>query len=95
MQEGYFKEKDLKKYDAQYMIRHHDVECFVYGQKVFLKSNPECPMRVYLINKTTVSTIWHTKTNKIEICEFPPECILQYEYAGLITYREKFNISLN
>jgi DNA-directed RNA polymerase subunit RPC12/RpoP len=93
--EGYFKKEDLRLCDAQYTIRHMDVNCFVCGEKVFLKSNPEHPMTVHSVNKSTITTIWYTKTNEMQLCEFPPECILQYKYAGLITYRQKLCVSLN
>ena len=42
--EGYFKKEDLRICDAQYTTRHTNVNCFVRGEKVFLKSNPEHPM---------------------------------------------------
>lgn len=95
MNEGVFKKSDLRICDWQYSIRHEKVNNFVIGETVFLKSNPEHPMSVHLINEDNITTIWKTKTNKIEVCEFPPESILQYSYAGLLIYKEKYNICLN
>jgi len=93
--DGIFKQDDLGLCDWQYTIRHTDVNFFVCGEKVFLKSNPEHLMTVHSINKKTITTIWYTKTNEMQLNEFPPECILQYKYAGLVTYRQKLCVSLN
>jgi hypothetical protein len=89
------KEDDLEACDWQYTVRHTDVNCFDQGEKVFLKSNPEHQMIVHSVNKGTITTIWHTKSNKAQTYKFYPECILQYKYAGLLTYRKKLCVSLN
>ena len=94
--EGNFKEGDLKMCNGQYTIRHTNTSSFVCGEKVFLKSNPEHSMLVHSINETTVTTIWYTKSNGIQLMsDFLPECILQYKYVGLLTYQDKFCVSLN
>jgi len=90
-----FKQDDLKLCDWQYTIRHTDINRFVSGEKVFLKSNPEQPMTVHSVNEKSITTIWYTESNEMQLCEFPPECILQYKYAGLLTYRQKLCVSLN
>jgi len=86
---------NLKLQNWQYTIRHTDVNNFIRGEKVFLKSNPECPMTVHKVNLKSVTTKWYAANNEIQICEFPPECILQYKYAGMITYRKNIHINLN
>lgn len=95
MEDGIFKQENLRLCDWQYTIRHDNVNCFERWEKVFLKSNPEHPMTVHSVNENSVTTIWHTKTNEMQLCEFPPECILQYKYAVLLTYRKKLRVSLN
>ena len=95
MEEGIFKHNDLILCDWQYTIKHTNVNYFVQGEKVFLKSNPENLMTVHSINKRNITTIWYTILNEMQMCEFPPECILQYKYAGLLTYQKKFYINLN
>jgi len=89
------KAEELRLSDYQHEIRHINTKLFSVGEKVFLKSNPECQMTVYSINKNNATVRWHNKKNEIEMCSFPPECILQYKYAGLLIYRKKFYVSLN
>lgn len=93
--EGCFKKEDLKICNWQYTIRHTSVNDFVCGDKVFLKSNPEHSMIVHSINEKTITTYWYTKSNELSLCEFIPETILQFKYAGLMTYKEKYNMSFN
>ena len=95
MEDGIFKQEDLRLCDWQYTIRHDNVNSFVHGEKVFLKSNPEHPMTVHSVNEKSITTIWYNIYNEIQLCEFPPECILQYKYAALKTYRKKLCVSLN
>jgi len=95
MEEGIFKNEELILCDWNYTIKHDNVNCFNIGEKVFLKSNPEILMKVHSVNKNTVTTIWFNKLNEIQFNEFPPECILQYKYAGLLIYKQKYSISLN
>lgn len=95
MEDRIFKQDDLIPSDWQYVIRHTDVNCFVCGEKVFLKSNSEHQMTIHSINESTITTFWYSKTNEIQFCDFPPECILQYKYAGLLSYRQKVFVSLN
>lgn len=89
------REEDLILCEIQYTIRHTSPHCFKVGKKVFVKSNPEHPTVVYSVNKDTVTISWYNKKNELDTCGFPPECILQYKYAGLVTYKRKHKISLN
>ena len=97
MKEGIFKQDDLMLCDWQYTIRHTKLKCFEVGEIVFLGCNPEFPMTVHSINnkKNNITTIWYNSNNEIQYYSFPPECILQYRYAGLLTYKGKFCVSLN
>lgn len=90
--EDCFKEGDLISCDLQYEIRHININCFKIGEEVFLKSNPECTMKVYGFsedNKQILTLFGYD----IEL--FPPECLLQYRYAGLLIGRKKYKICLN
>ncbi len=95
MKNRVFKRKDLNICDWQYTIRHTNTNSFMCGEKVFLKSNPEHSMIVYSINNNNIITSWYNIYNELQLCEFPPECILQYKYAGFLTYQDRFHINLN
>jgi len=88
----FFKEGDLISCEFQYEIRHTDINCFKIGEEVFLKSNPERPMKVcgFSEDNKQVLTMFDYY---IEL--FPPECLLQYRYAGLFIVRKKYKICLN
>ena len=85
----------LIKCKCQHTIRHHTTDAFKVNEIVFLKSNPECPMKVKEITETEVITEWNDIYGELQTASFFPECILQYEYAGLIDYDDKFKISNN
>ena len=87
-----FKEEDLVLCDFQYEIKHTDVNCFKIGEEVFLKSNPERPMKVYGFSEDNkqVLTLFDYS---IEV--FLPECLLQYKYRTLLIWRKKYKICLN
>jgi hypothetical protein len=89
-----FNESELGKCEWQYQVVHQTTEKFKSGELVFLKSNPECPMKVLLINPKEVLCI---PVNGKNIYNFPPQCLLQYRYAGLETDGKGngFKISLN
>lgn len=90
-----FNADDLQICNWQYTVRHTSVDCFVIGELVFLKSNPECPMTVTSMTDKRVSTNWYSLDGKLQTCDFPPECILQYKYAGLQTYKLNTNVNFN
>ena len=92
---NFFKEEDLKSCEWQYNIKHTDTNNFKCGEEVFLKSNPENPMTVLSINKNDITTLWYDIHDNIQTHKFFPECIIQYEYAGLLVYKQKYSISLN
>jgi len=87
MEEENFKRGDLQLSDWQYTIIHHSPTNFMCGEKVFLKSNPKYEMIVQYVNKNEITTTTEDLKHKFISCEFSPECILQYKYIGLITYR--------
>ncbi len=85
---------DLIICDLQYSVIHKNVSCFKLWEKVFLKSNPEFEMTVCSIGDSiTVSYV--NEKNTIYWTDFPPECLLQYKFAGLVTYNKKHCVSLN
>ena len=93
--EGIFRKEDLYKINWQYSIRHTSVNTFECGEKIFLKSSPSVQMEVYSINDKYITAFWYTENNEKTFYDFVPETILQYKYAGLMTYREKYTVSLN
>ena len=95
MEEGTFNTSDLGLCDWQYTIRHHDTLSFVRGQKVFLKSSSALEMVVHDIIGDKIITRWKNVHNCLQYHSFPPECILQYRYAGLVTFRKTFSVCLN
>lgn len=90
MIERNFNEGDLNLCSWQYEIRHTDVNDFVIGEKVFLKSNPEHPMVVHSIGDKEVICEYMNSYNP-----WSPECILQYKFAGLVIYKNRYKYCLN
>lgn len=78
--------KHLKPTDIQYQIVHDYTSCFKEGQKVFLKSNPELPLTVIAITEDLIEIGWQ-KDNEFYKNYFPPQCLLQYNYAGLVYWK--------
>lgn len=89
-----YRSKDLRLCIEQYTIKHDSVDEFKVGEEVFLKSNPEHVMSVLNLGDDMVGCVWFNN-GEVHKCTFPPECILQYKYAGLITLNKKYIVSLN
>ena len=89
-EKGKFKSDDLKLCDLQYEVVHKSTNCFKIGEKVFLKSNPEIPMKVDSIDYKKVICKYNDN-----LIDFPPECILQYEYSMFLVWKRKFVLCLN
>lgn len=90
LKKGRFKADDLVLCDFQYEIRHTNVDCFKIGESVFLKCNPEVPMKVHSLNNQKVTCDHNGKLR-----DFPPECILQYDYSMFWVWKRKFFLCLN
>jgi hypothetical protein len=88
-----FKQDELHPCDYQYLISHTSVDGFKENETVFLKSNPELPLKVQGISKLFNHILVLTPDNKI--ISFPPECLLQYSYAGLLIWKRKIAVCLN
>lgn len=86
---------NLKLSKAQHTIKWKKTSDFKINEKVFLKSNINLILNVCDLDESDVTVTWLDKENKRQYTKFPPECILQYKYAGLITYQNRFKISLN
>jgi hypothetical protein len=95
MNDNIFNQDDLRVCAWQYTIRHKKSMQFIVGEKVFLKSNPEKPMVIYCIDNDNVIVTIENEYGDYEYLEFPPECLLQYSYAGLITFKSKIKICIN
>ncbi len=93
--EGKFNVDDLIKAEWQYDICHSLSECFVIGEKVFLKSNPEVSMTVHSLYDESVICYWDSIDGQIQLSEFPYQCILQYKFRPLRIYYDKYKICLN
>ena len=91
--ENGFNSDDLFKCSFQYQIRHHLTSNFYLGDNVFLKSNPEVELIVSEIKEKEI--ICFLKNNVNEKYDFIPECILQYKYASLLIYNDKYKICIN
>ena len=77
--EGFFKPNQLRKIPWQYQVRHEHTLNFNIGEEVFLKSNPDYPMKVVSV---TPDLVW-CRTQEDELEHFLPQTILQYKWAGL------------
>jgi len=95
MKDNIFNVNDLILCDWQYTIRHTNTKCFKNGEKVFLKSNPDHIMIVYDITDKKIITTWKDNSGAEQYCDFTPECILQYKFASLKTFRKKHSVCLN
>lgn len=95
MKKGKFNQNDLILCDKQYAIMQNKTTDFKIGEMVFLRSNPENPMRVIFIGENKVRTSWQSEAGEKYTYDWSPQCILQYTYAGLIVYKQKFNICIN
>ncbi len=84
-----FNSEELRKSDIQYLIRHTSTSKFKKGEIVFLKSNPEQPIKVEFISEKQVYCSWMSVDGIKQNASFPPQCLLQYLYAGLIVYKGK------
>lgn len=82
-------EDELQKYPWQFIITM-DIEDMNIGDIVFLRSNPELPMKIMEINiekkciKTNLFIYW-----------FPAVCFLNYRYRALMIYNNEYEICLN
>jgi hypothetical protein len=90
-----FNQDELSLCKWQYTISHNNPNDFKIGEIVFLKSNPDYELVVCAINENTITVMWNNFGHKTESNEFPPQCILQYKYASLLTYDRKFLICIN
>jgi len=86
----YFNADDLEVSKYQYLVRYHSTMSFRHGDIVFLKSNPNVPLKV-----TDISIKYVYCTDGRNTYEFIPESILHYKYAGLMIYNREFQVSLN
>jgi len=85
----------LEIYDWQYAIKLTSTTFFNGGDEVFLKSNPECTMHVYMTTEKLVIVGWLDKNNELQFDSFPPEYLLHYIFAGLVFWKRKYLLSLN
>lgn len=74
--------------NSEYQIVHDSTSCFKIGEKVFLKSNPKITLTVTAIQNEIIEVSWtEGSTNKKKY--WPPQCLLQYKYAGLIWWKDE------
>jgi hypothetical protein len=81
----------LRSCTWQYSIRHESVLKFQIGDVVFLKCNPDFPIKVIDIDilNNKVKCYWKNINHEKQYCDFPPETILHYRYASLVQARSK------
>lgn len=89
----YFKRDDLKVCDLQYQISFDNVLYFNIDDIVFLKSNPEFPLKVIGIN-LIFNEVYCIDNNKKEY-KFYPQMILHYKWISLIIFKKRWKMSLN
>ena len=75
------------------MITHNTIDAFHAEEMVFLKSNPEWPLKVYGCSEMFKHVLVLTPDNHIE--SFPPQVLLHYSYRGLLIWKRKLLICLN
>ena len=82
-----FDPNNIRKSLWQYEVIHRKPTDFKLGERVFLKSSPDRPMLVRSIGEKNVVTTWDGKDGKKHVQAFPPECLLQYQFASLVVDR--------
>jgi hypothetical protein len=85
----------LRPADLQYKVRHHSTDCFKIGEVVFVTLDPNLPVKVVKVKENEVIISNPLTDGTFQICSLPPECLLQYKYAGLIVYKKQYDICLN
>jgi len=90
-----FNQDDLRHHHTQYKIRNKSIKDFEIGESVFLKSNPELPMIISRFKDDMVVCEWKTKGGESQSSTFNIHTILQYRYAGLVVYNQKYEFCLN
>lgn len=95
MNEDLFNENDLRHSKIQYVVRHTSSNMFKAGESVFLKSNPEVKLIVFDTSDKEVEVVHANDLACFEHMTFPPECLLQYRYAGLVELNKKYKICIN
>lgn len=86
-----FKKGDLKVCDTQYQVNFDSTLYFNINDIVFLKSNPEFPLKVVDVDLDNVYCV--DKNDKKY--KFIPQIILHYKWASLLILKRKWKISLN
>src|SRR6185503_540247 len=66
---------------CQFYIRHHSVNDFKIGEKVFLKSSPEVQLTVIGFRANQVECSYRFNGSKRRRYLFVPETIIQYHLA--------------
>jgi hypothetical protein len=94
MKNNVFRRDQLRKKEIQYLIRHKLTLKFKEGDIVFLKSNPELPLKVIYIDLEKVYCKLDDPCDN-EVISFPPECLLHYKDGGLFIYKDEWIISYN
>ena len=79
-----YNEDELRLCTWQYTTRHKSILNFQIGDIVFLKSNPEHPIKVVDVDVRCNKVICAWGNIYTQKSEFPPECILQYHFASLV-----------
>lgn len=90
-----YRASDLFRADFQYAVTHKTSLAFREGESVFLKSNPEWPMEVVGVYEEGVMVLNEVSKTEAEFIIMPPQCLLQYKYAGMLVWKRRQLICLN
>jgi hypothetical protein len=90
-----FQASDLIACDYQYEISYTEAKHFEIGEKCFLKSNPEHLMKIHSVNLDDVVCTWISENKIPQFASFPFGCILQFKFAALQKWRQKFSVCFN
>lgn len=89
-----FNEDQLELVEWQYSVRHQSTDAFRLGEMVFLVSDPLHPMWVSALGRQ-VEVFWFDFDGSIQVTSLPPQCLLQYRYAGLQNWKGEYDVCLN
>lgn len=78
-----FNADELKPSLWQFQVCHENVEGFEIDDLVFLKSNPDVPLKVIGLDAFR-NKVYVRKLGSATMAEYVPQVILQYELASLV-----------
>ena len=85
---------ELGAYDWFFIIYTTSTE-FYNGDDVYLKCEPDVPMKVFEVTDQEVIVMWIDENEEMQFDAFLPECLIHHSNKEGICWKQEFKISLN